>query len=160
MAPVVRFFWDLYPFKLFCWDLAYLLDIIFCPFCWFLWIPFQFFAVPFNIYFILFLPCNLIGIVFNITVFLIVLPPGFLITLFTRGTDGIILGAVIILFVASPGTFGFLYFWESLVKAYFNSYCASYGGYIGLSPYCTTISDVISRAAAFLTGLLSGSGGG
>lgn len=137
--PTVKFFWDLYPFKLICWDIALILDVIFCPICWFLWIPFQFMAVPFNMYFLGFLPCNVLAFIVNFTAFLIALPPGIIQTIFNNVFIGMFLAFFMSFFVATPAVFVGLYLWDSLLNAYYSQYCSTYLGYVGLSAYCTTI---------------------
>jgi hypothetical protein len=156
----VEFVWDLYPFKLFCWDLALLLDVIFCPICWFIWVPFQCMAVPFNIFFIAFLPCNMVGVIFNVITVLLFLPPGIIVTIYNKGCDGILLATAVSLFIATPGVFAGLFLWDSVIKSLYTTYCSVGLGYVGLSAYCDTLSTILTRAASLLSTLITALTGG
>lgn len=154
VQPRVQFVWELFPFKLFCYDISNILNIIFCPICFPLWLPFQIFAIIYNGWFVICLPCNIFTIVSQGFVFALLGPPALLITSFYKTIEGVILFFLsAIVFV--PTYLAILYLWTSVFKSLFNTYCTQLLTYISLQTVCSPVEAELDKQAKLMSILLS-----
>ena len=116
--PVVQFVWDLFPFKLFCWDIANFLNIVTCPFCCPFWFCFQGFAIFYNAFFVIFLPCNFLSTIINFANFIILGPPALVLTFCYKIIEGYLIFFTTV-FVGVPAYGAMIYFWNSYSRSFF-----------------------------------------